>query len=62
MGNGMGVLEIVIISLIAIFFFTLTGISGISRILSWVLEKTLFNNIVEDDDGQEEEKNHRGKT
>ena len=55
----MGVLEIVIISLIVIFFFALTGLSGISRILSWIIasiERVLFNNIVEDEEQEEEKK------
>jgi hypothetical protein len=53
----MGVLEIVIISLIVILFFTITGISGISRLFSWVIvsiEKVLFGNIIGDDDEKKE--------
>ena len=53
----MGILEIVLISLIVILFFTITGISGIHRLFSWVLvsiEKVIFGNIIEDDDEREE--------
>ena len=57
----MGVLEVIIISLIVIFFVTLTGLSGISRAVTWVIawiERTIFNNII-DDDGEKEEQNKR---
>ena len=53
----MGILEIVLISLIVILFFTIAGISGINRLFSWVLvsiEKVLFGNIIEGDDEREE--------
>jgi hypothetical protein len=49
----MGVLEVVIISLVVIFFFTITGLSGLSRLVGWIIagiERVLFNNIVEDED------------
>ena len=49
----MGVLEIVIISLIVMLFFTINGISIINRLFSWVivsLERALFGNINDDDE------------
>ena len=59
----MGVLEIVIISLIVILFFSISGISVISRLLTGVfasIRKVLFDSLIEDDDEQREEKNqHR---
>jgi hypothetical protein len=52
----MGVLEIVIISLIVMLFFTINGISIISRLLSWIVanvERELFGNSIDDDDEDE---------
>jgi hypothetical protein len=52
----MGVLEVIIISLMVIFFFAVTGVSGFSRIIGWIIasvERVLFNNIVEDEDDQQ---------
>jgi len=41
---------------VVIFFFAVTGLSGFTRIIGWIIasiERLLFNNIVEDDDQHE---------
>ena len=60
MGSEMGVLEIVIISLIVILFFSIGRIPSIIQLLGRVLtsiRRSVLEGLIEDKDKQTEEKN-----